>query len=163
MTNLLFVLLAASANLTFPQKHVLCLWVWDGCRVKEQVSLPTRMPDGWLKVKVRHRIWVQKWDRETTPVECVDEPASGRAGPPVQDLWLFANCSEERFAVSKNPDRHDAWEQDVFYRKGELAGYPKYGTSWKLFEMGIMSLKRGEGSAYPEATAVLQRFFYKEQ
>ena len=90
----------------------------------EQLSLPARMPDGWLMVKVRQRTSFQKCDWETTPMECVDEPASGRAGPTVQDLWLFANCSEERFAVSKNPDRCDAWGQGVFYREGEFSGYP---------------------------------------
>ena len=41
---------------------------------------------------------------------------------------LNALIGEERFAVSKNPDRRDAWEQDVFYREGEFSGYPKYGT-----------------------------------
>lgn len=34
----------------------------------------------------------------------VDEPASGRESPPVQELWLFAYCDGERFATSKNPD-----------------------------------------------------------
>ena len=61
-------------------------------------------------------------------MKCVDEPASGRAGPPVQDLWLFANCSGERFATSKNPDRTNSWEQDVFYREGPSAGEPKFQT-----------------------------------
>ena len=61
-------------------------------------------------------------------MKCVDEPASGRAGPPVQDLWLFADCSGERFATSKNPDRSDAWEQSVFHEGGDWKGTPKFQT-----------------------------------
>ena len=130
MKSFLLLFLATTQALAVTQENVLPIFgCGTGCRVEtEQLSLPNRMPDGWLKVKVRQRTWIQKCDRETTPMECVDEPASGRAGPPVQDLWLFANCSDERFAVSKNPDRRDAWEQDVFYRKGVFSGYPKYGS-----------------------------------
>ncbi len=94
----------------------------------EQLSLPERMSDGWLRVKVKQRTWVQKCDWETTPLKCVYEPASGRAGPPVQDLWLFANCSGERFATSKNPDRSDAWEQSVFHEEGDWKATPKFQT-----------------------------------
>jgi len=86
------------------------------------------MPDGWLMVKVRQRTWVQNCDWKSTPVKCVDEPASGRAGPPVIDLWLFADCKGERFATSKKPDRTDSVEQDVFYREGDVAGQPKFQT-----------------------------------
>ena len=48
MTNLLFVLLAASANLTFPQKHVLPVFgCGTGCRVEtEQLSLSTSRDSG---------------------------------------------------------------------------------------------------------------------
>ena len=100
-----------------------------GCRIEtEQLALPERMPDGWLRVKVRQRTWIQRCDWYTTPLECVDEAASGRAGPPVLELWLFADCKGERFATSKNPDRSDAWEQDVFYREGDVAGQPKFQT-----------------------------------
>ena len=80
------------------------------------------------RVKVRQRRWVQKCDWETSPMKCVDEPASGRAGPPVQNLWLFADCRGERFASSTNSDRTNSWEQDVFYREGEFAEHPKYQT-----------------------------------
>ena len=59
-------------------------------------------------------------------MKCVDEPASGRAGPPVQELWLFADCAGERFATSLQPTRSDAWEQDVFYTGGLAAGEPKF-------------------------------------
>ena len=115
---------------TVPQEHVLAVFgCGTGCRVEtEQLSLPQRMPDGWLRVKVRQRTWIQKCDWSTTPLECFDEPSSGRAGPPVQDLWLFADCKGERFATSKNSDRSDAWEQDVFYREGPSAGEPKFQT-----------------------------------
>ena len=41
---------------------------------------------------------------------------------------MFADCKGERFSSNKNPDRSDAWEQDVFYREGEFTGYPKYQT-----------------------------------
>ena len=86
------------------------------------------MPDGWLRVKIRQRIWVQKCDWKTTQIQCVDAPASGRAGRPVVDLWLFADCKGEWFATSDNPDRSDAWEQDVFYGEGDWAGEPKFQT-----------------------------------
>ena len=130
MNPLLFLLLITPAGLTVPQEHVLPVFgCGTGCRVEtEQLSLPEQMPDGWIKVKVRQRTWITRCDWSTTPLECVAEPASGRAGPPVQELWLFANCSGEKFATSKSPDRSDAWEQDVFYREGEFAGYPKYQT-----------------------------------
>ena len=127
---LLSLVLNTPQGLLVPQDSVLPVFgCGTGCRVEtEQLSLPEQMPDGWLKVKVRQRIWVQNCDWKSTPVTCVDEPASGRAGPPVQDLWLFADCSGERFATSKNPDRSNAWEQDVFHREGEIAGQPKYQT-----------------------------------
>ena len=86
------------------------------------------MSDGWWRIKVRQRRWVQNCDWKSTPVKCVDEPALGRAGPPVQDLWLFADCKGGRFATSKNLDRSDAWDQDVFYRDGASAGEPKFQT-----------------------------------
>ena len=41
---------------------------------------------------------------------------------------MFADCKGERFATSKNPDRTNSWEQDVFYREGPSAGEPKFQT-----------------------------------
>ena len=78
MKSFLLLFLASTQALAVTQEDVLPIFgCGTGCRVEtEQLSLPNRMPDGWLKVKVRQRIWVQKCDRETTPVECVDEPAS---------------------------------------------------------------------------------------
>ena len=129
MTPLLLLLMTLQGP-PVPQDHVLPVFgCGTDCRVEtEQLSLPEQMLDGWLRVKVRQRTWVRNCNWETTPVECVDEPASGRAGPPVQDLWLFANCPRERFATSRNRDRSDAWEQDVFYREGPSAGEPKFQT-----------------------------------
>ena len=86
------------------------------------------MCDSWIRVRVRQRTWVQKCDWKTAPIQCVDEPALGRTGPPVQDLLLFADCSGERFATSKNPALTDLREQDVFYREGPLAGESKFQT-----------------------------------
>ena len=111
-----------------PQDHVLAVYgCGASCRVEtEQLSLPERMNDGWIRLKVRRRTWINRCDWETK--ECVDEPASGRAGPPVADVWLFADCAGERFATSLLPTRSDAWEQDVFYREGPSAGEPKFQT-----------------------------------
>ena len=108
MKILLFLLTGLMNPLTVPQEHVLAVFgCGTGCRVEtEQLSLPEVMDDGWLKVKVRQRTWINTCDWETK--ECRDEPASGRAGPPVIDLWLFADCAGERFATSKNPDRTDS-------------------------------------------------------
>ena len=127
---LLSLLLSTPRSLSIPQSHVLPVFgCGTGCRVEtEQLSRPEQMPDGWIRIKVRQSTWIASCDWKTSPLVCVDEPASGRAGPPIQELWLFADCKGERFASSKNPDRSDAWEQDVFYREGEFTGYPKYQT-----------------------------------
>ena len=128
MISALSLLLLVAAQDPVPQEHVLPVFGCGiSCRVEtEQLSPPEQMPDGWLRIKVRQRTWVKNCNWKTK--KCVDEPASGRAGPPVQDLWLFADCKGERFATSKNPDRTDAWEQDVFYRDGASAGEPKFQT-----------------------------------
>tara|TARA_B100000609_G_C17122728_1_gene385879 strand:- start:423 stop:908 length:486 start_codon:yes stop_codon:yes gene_type:complete len=130
LSSLALLVLSSITPSSVPQEHVLPVFgCGTGCRVEtEQLSRPQRMSDGWWRIKVRQRRWVQNCDWSSTPVKCVDEPASGRAGPPVQDLWLFADCKGERFATSNNPDRSDAWEQDVFYREGASAGEPKIQT-----------------------------------
>ena len=128
MRALLFLLTGLMNPLTVPQENVLLVFgCGSSCRVEaEQLSLPEVMDDGWLKVKVRQRTWINTCNWETK--ECRDVPASGRAGTPVIDLWLFADCAEEKFATSKNPERTDSWEQDVFHREGDIAGQPKYQT-----------------------------------
>ena len=82
--------------------------------------------DGWIRVKVRRRRWINTCDWETK--QCADQPASGRAGPADQDLWLFADCSGARFASSSTAYRSEAWEQNVFYEEGEWKGTPKFQT-----------------------------------
>ena len=122
MKALLFLLTGVMNPLIVPQDHILPVFgCGTGCRVEPEV-----MNDGWLRVKVRQRTWIHTCDWDTK--ECRDEPASGRAGPPVTDIWLFADCAGERFSTSKNADRTDSWEQDVFYREGDVAGKPKYQT-----------------------------------
>ena len=124
----LSLVLTPPQSLSVPQEHVLPVFgVGTGYWVEtEQLSMPQRMQDGWLRVKVRQRTWVQKCDWKTTPIKCVDEPASSRASPLVQDLWLFADCPGERFATSRNTCRTDSWEKDVFYREGPWTGEPKF-------------------------------------
>lgn len=91
---MLILLLIAPQNLAVPQNHVLPVFgCGTGCRVeKEQLPIPEQMPDGWLKVRVKQWRWVQNCDWKSTPVKCVDEPATSRAGAPMKDLWLFADC-----------------------------------------------------------------------
>ena len=126
MNVLISLLLLSSQTLPVPQDSVLPVYgCGTSCRVEtEQLSLPERMPDGWIRVKVRRRKWLRVCDLETN--QCAHKPASGRrAGPPVQDLWLFANCSDGRFASSINADRSDGWERSAFYENGQ----PKRGTA----------------------------------
>ena len=131
MKEVLLVLLNVLSSIPVPQEHVLPVFgCGTGCRVEtEQLSLPQQMADGWIKVKVRQRIWITKCDWNKTRLKCVDEPASGRAGPPVQDLWLFADCSGGHFSSSLNSDRSQSWGQSVFYEEaGEWNKKPKFGT-----------------------------------
>jgi hypothetical protein len=129
MNPAVLLLLTGVMNpLTVPQTHVLPVFgCGAGCRVEtEQLSKPEMMNDGWIRVKVRQHTWINRCDWETK--ECRDESSSGRAGPPVIDLWLFADCPGERFSTSKNSDRTNSWEQDVFYKEGNFAKQPKYQT-----------------------------------
>jgi len=126
MTLLISLLLLSSQTLPVQQDNVVPVYgCGTSCRVKtEQLSLPEQMPDGWIRVKVRRRKWLRVCNEDTK--QCVYKPASGkRAGPPVQDLWLFANCSAGRFASSINADRSDGWERSAFYENGQ----PKRGTA----------------------------------
>ena len=123
------LLIAAAVSFSaMPQASVLPVHgCGAGCRVEtEQLTLPERMPDGWIRLKVRHRTWINRCDWETK--ECIDESASGRAGPPVADVWLFADCKGEQFASSLRADRSDSWIQDVYWREGSAAGEPKFQT-----------------------------------
>ena len=124
----LLLVAGALAPVVIPQDSVLPVYgCGTGCRVEtEQLSLPERMDDGWIRLKVRRRTWINRCDWETK--ECVDEQASGRAGPPVADVWLFADCKGEQFASSSRPNRSDAWTQDVYWREGDAAGEPKFQT-----------------------------------
>ena len=128
MNPLLLLLLSNPAHLLVPQDHVLAVYgCGASCRVEtEQLSLPERMNDGWIRLKVRRRTWINTCDWKTK--ECVDEPASGRAGPPIADVWLFADCKGEQFASSSHADRSEAWTQDVYWREGDAAGEPKFQT-----------------------------------
>ena len=128
----LLLVAGALAPVVIPQDSVLPVYgCGTGCRVEtEQLSMPEQMDDGWIRLKVRRRTWINRCDWETR--ECVDEPAGGRAGPPVPpvaDVWLFADCKGELFASSAKPDRSDALTQDVFYREGPSAGEPKFQTA----------------------------------
>ncbi len=128
MTTLVFLILPTLTRLMVPQDHVLPVYgCGTSCRVEtEQLSLPERMDDAWIRLKVRRRTWINRCDWETK--ECVDEPASGRAGSPTTDVWLFADCKGEQFASSLRPDRSDALTQDVYWREGDAAGEPKFQT-----------------------------------
>ena len=120
MNPLVLLLLTTSLGLPVPQDSVLPVYgCGTSCRVEtEQLSLPERMPDGWIRVKVRRRRWINTCDLETK--ECADQPASGRAGPVEQVLWLFADCSGARFASSSTADRSEALEQNVLYEEGGM-------------------------------------------
>ena len=128
MNPLIVLLLTSSPGLPVPQDSVLPVYgCGTSCRVEtEQLSLPERMPDGWIRVKVRKRRWINTCDWETK--QCADQPASGRAGPAEQELWLFADCSGARFASSSMADRSEGWEQNVFYEEGDWKGTPKFQT-----------------------------------
>ena len=167
MRALLFLLTGLMNPLTVPQENVLPVFgCGSSCRVEtEQLSLPEVMNDGWLKVNVMQRTWINTCDWETK--ECRDEPASGRVGPPVTELWLFAHCAGERFATSKNPDRSNAWEQDVFHREGEIAGQPKYQTVYgnpfmRWAKLCPMEAKEGERLIQRQQQS-FREFFHKEQ
>ena len=126
--NALLLVAGALAPIAIPQDSVLPVYgCGTGCRVEtEQLSLPEQMDDGWIRLKVRRRTWINKCDWETK--ECIDEPASGRAGPPVADVWLFADCKGEQFASSSHADRSDAWEQSVFLEDGSPRFQTVYGN-----------------------------------
>ena len=118
------------------QDHVLPVFgCGTGCRVEtEQLTYPETMDDGWTKVKVIERVFTTYRDEKgvwrSRPCS-VDED---RCGPPVKEIWFFADCAGEKFVASSNPDRLNALEQDVFHTEGYLAGTPKHGTvSGNLF------------------------------
>ncbi len=110
--------------ITVPQDSVLPVYgCGTSCRIEtEQLSLPKKMDDGWIRLKVRRRTWINKCNHETK--KCVDEPASVRTGSSSIDLWLFADCERSLFAVSSHPDRSHTSEQNVFHEDGT----PKFQT-----------------------------------
>ena len=90
-----------------PQDHVVpIIGCGTGCRIEtEQTTLPEIMDDGWIRLNVIQETWINRCQWENTHMNtghCWDEAASGMAEPPVQHLWLFADCPGERFATSKN-------------------------------------------------------------
>ena len=130
LSSLVLLVLSTATPAYVPRKHVLPVFGYGtGCRMQtENLSLLQRMSDGRWRIKVRQPRWVQNSDWKSTQVTCVDQPASVRAALPVQVLWLLTDCGRERFATSKNPDRSDVWEQDVFNRDGASAGEPNSQT-----------------------------------
>ena len=84
------------------------------------------MDDGWIRLKVRQRMWINRCNWETR--ECITEPASGRADTPVADVWLFADCQGGKFASSSHPDRSDAFMQSVFLVDGSPRFQTVYGN-----------------------------------
>ena len=126
--KVLLLITGTLAPIAIPQDSVLPVYgCGASCRIEtEQLSLPEQMDDGWIRLKVRRRTWINRCNWETR--ECIDEPASGRAGPPVADVWLFADCTGERFASSSHADRSDAWEQSVFLEDGSPRFQTVYGN-----------------------------------
>ena len=124
----LLLITGTLAPIAIPQDSVLPVYgCGASCRIEtEQLSLPERMDDGWIRLKVRRRTWINRCNWETR--ECTDEPASGRAGSPVADVWLFADCKGEQFASSSHADRSDAWEQSVFLEDGSPRFQTVYGN-----------------------------------
>ena len=124
----LLLITGTLAPIAIPQDSVLPVYgCGASCRIEtEQLSLPERMDDGWIRLKVRRRTWINRCNWETR--ECTDEPASGRAGSPVADVWLFADCKGEQFASSSHTDRSDAWEQSVFLEDGSPRFQTVYGN-----------------------------------
>ncbi len=112
------------------QEHVLPVFgCGTSCRVEtEQLNYPETMDDGWIRIKVIQRTWINSKDENGVYRTRLCRGVEDRCGPAESEIWLFADCAGEKFATSSNADRSDSWEQDVFYREGDWKGQPKFQT-----------------------------------
>ena len=111
-----------------PQDHVLgATGCGASCGMKtEQLSHLEDIGNGWKRVKVKRTILVNKCDYETRVCETIPAPFMEE---PIFEEWIFANCSNKKFAIGSTPFLIDSRYNNPFFEDGELVGKPNYSTA----------------------------------
>ena len=92
----------------------------------EQLSHLEDIENGWKRVKVKRTILVNKCDYETRVCETIPAPYMEK---PIFEEWIFAKCSNKKFAIGSTPYLIDSRDINPFFEEGELAGQPNYTTA----------------------------------
>ena len=95
-----------------------------GCRIDQKgLSLPEKMKDGWIRVKVErtHRFYHS----------VTGEPTDFRSTKygSKEKRWIFAHCEKELFGDGIKADRSDAVIRNVFWTNQSGKKRPKNSTT----------------------------------
>ena len=92
----------------------------------EQLSHLEDIGNGWKRVKVKRTILIDKCNYETRVCKTIPAPFLENQ---IIEEFIFANCSNKRFAIGSTPYLVDSRSINPFFEEDELAGKSNYSTA----------------------------------